>query len=875
VSATSAKDDAYGAFLSSSDLETWTASLDAYRGLLDGAEDVRRARPVDVLHALTLALYVGWLSARYGEEERSDRVFDQLHNLSDRAYGPPAQRGAEEALFPVVIAAAKGYPTTARRLVEKLAKAPPVEIALLVVPQQPTARAAMLEPFVVDQGVDRFVPAFFFYTSALLDLGYQSHAKSLLDRRLAGASGPLIKDLRGQLFELEGSWDEARKEYEGSALASHTYREAICSLILGASIESIASWPAEKVKRFTVGMLDFSGETDRAGVLRSASFVRACRWSGFDNWLVHFELGRLAFQRRHHAEAETHFAAARRAAPQPYRYAIHSSRFTNLTWLGKAVDVDIIPEALAVGHAALLEPAAEKQKAHIRTWLGRHDDESGVLGPVATTTDDYEIGTLHNLRGSIPEALQSWCISVGKSYRPRAFVQLLQAFASYGFESTASELATIVAGEAESNFFDSWELAEAIASVLEKQSPNRLRSGLLQQLLTEIEKRLEKLVESEFQNAIRAFDYFLMRRRLAPARRMLARAERLAEGSEELLLLAIARRKAAGGGWDPRALEALHEAQRQSTDRFERLLIAKELVHLSDLASARTILAEEHVLSDRRDLTPIEYVLALQCAKPCLEPKEREMLEAAAIEAIRRDADAGHFLRYGHRFASRLKSNIEQRLEITFPTGGAAPDVETSKWKQLVDQLERLHNEPSGEQELRLLNTKVDELRDTYSPFARLALWGLHLDRFDAQLRMIDRLRPRVADDQTPMARDVSPRRSRAQQLARRWRTYLVESEPAQASRQLGDIRAFLDQDKDLTVRWDGLRNAEAEKPSKNALLYAKHGAALLGDIASDAERLAMWPSFLGIRAAVDQDARALVDRLHERAASVRDGVTA
>jgi tetratricopeptide (TPR) repeat protein len=870
VSSPTSMDEAYQAFLSSGDLGTWTNSLRAFEGLLPGAGRLCEARSVDVLHTLTIAVYVAWLSRCHGNTERTDQALKVIDELGGRVDQDREFGGSDRRFIQVVIAAAKGYHETARRMVN-LAAAPPVEIALLTVPQRAAPKAAILKPFVLGGAGTSFLPALYFYGAALLDLGYLSDAKNLLKQHGGTSASPLIIDLRGQLLELAGSWREARTEYEKSQWASHIYRRAVCDLILGESIDSLSQWSEENVKKFVAGMLDFSGETDRAGVLRSTSFVRACRWNGFDNWLVHFELGRLSYQRRRHAEAERHLAAAARTAPEPYRFAIRSLRFTNLTWLGDAMETNMEPETLEAGYAALQEQATEEQKASIRTWLGRTASESDVLDP-ALISGHYERGIAHHLRGSVPDAIECWHACIERSYTPRAFFALLKVFASSGFEKTASSLAETVALESHDSFFDIWELAWTISGVLEKQSPTGIGSGLLEEQLNKVETRMEELVESEFQNAIRAIHYFLHRRRPAPARRVLGGAERLAEGSEEHLLLAIARRKAAFGGWDPRVLDNLIRAEHESEDRFERLLIARELVQFGQLAFARAILEEEGVFSIKQDLTAIDYVLALQCAKLCADEARQKLLERAAIKTLQRDVGAGRFCQYGKRFADRLNSNLSQEpLEIAFPTQDEMSKIEASPWRTLVTELDRLGKERQSGQELRLLNEKVDGLSGTGSYFSGFALWGLHLERFNTQLRMIERLRPAVAEDEMPIARDASALRSRARSLARLWRSYLLANEPLQAQSRLGEIRSFLEEEKQLTERWHRLRGAEAEEPAKNIVGFARQGTLLLDHIRSEERMTLHWPAFLEMREAVAEDAGDLAAQLQQRAASVRD----
>ncbi|HME91736.1 MAG TPA: hypothetical protein VKE49_09950, partial [Myxococcaceae bacterium] len=683
-----------------------------------------------------------------------------------------------------------------------------------------------------------FVPALYFYGASLLDLGYQSDAAAVVERhRGASESSPMI-DLRGQLLELAEAWQDAREAYDRSSWARHFYRREVCDLILGEPVDRLANLPEDHVKKFTAGMLDFSGETDRAGVVRSASFVRACRWSGFDNWLVHFELGRLGFQRRRHAEAERHLAAAARTAPEPYHFPILSLRFTNLTWLGGELDLNLTPETLEAAHAALQAPATEDERAHIRTWVGRATDEGGVLDPVFVCNIDYEIGLAHSLRGSVPDAVASWCSCISAAYTPRAFFELLKVFASWGFQKTASRFAEIVALESEDNFFDMWELAEALAGAVARQPSTYLSTGPLTDQLARVERRLEELVESDFQDIIRAFYHFLNQRRLEPASRMLLRAEKLAEGPEEKLCLAIARRRAAVGEWDLRSLEALRRAELQSDDRLERLLIAREFALLGQLPRARAILAEEGVLSKAFDLTPIEYVLALGIAESSvIGEAEREILEQAAVATLHRDIDAGHFPHFGGRFLERLGVSLKRQLENPFRVKEEPTDSEASPWRTLLSELKRLQGEQRVEQELRLLAEKLEALAAAPSPFSRFALWGLHRDRLNIFIRTIDQLRPTVADDQIPLARDLALVRPRAQSLDHIWSQYLLTTKPSEAEHSLDEIRDFLEEERRLTERWDQLRRAETREPLSYAQRYAKRCAVLLDDIRTESQR--------------------------------------
>ena len=212
MSSASALDDAYRSFLCSSSLDSWTASLAAYGGLIDGTEDIRDARPVDICRALTIAIYVAWLSVRCGENERRKVVMQRFHDLSARLVPLQQSAASRGSLLQAVIAAATGYPATGLRLAQQLGKPLSVDLAVLMVPNLAMRRAAMLRPFVLEGDGSGFVPALYFYGSALLDLGYQSSVEALLDRHPNLERSALGIDLGGQLLELAGSWSEAETD---------------------------------------------------------------------------------------------------------------------------------------------------------------------------------------------------------------------------------------------------------------------------------------------------------------------------------------------------------------------------------------------------------------------------------------------------------------------------------------------------------------------------------------------------------------------------------------------------------------------------------------------------------------------------------------
>jgi hypothetical protein len=844
-------DRAYDTFVRGCDLPTWAACLDEYACAFGDSGAAPGARPVDLRRALGIASYVAWLASREGHTQALARAQGQRRALEARARAEPPADARERVLIAAIGAAARGYPATARRMVDALGGPLPVEIDVLTAPARGAAKAARLRPHVQGAAGTPFLPALCLYADALLGLGYPSDAAALAARhRGAGNCAPWI-DLQGQLLELAGDWPQARETYGRSTWTMHAYRAAVCGLILGEPVERLAVLGAEQADRFRAGMASFGGEADRAAIVRSESFVRTCRWNAFDNWLVRFELGRLGFQRRRHAEAERHLAAAARAAPSAYRWPILSLRFTNLTWLGDEFELDLAPETLEAGHAALQEAPAGSGVS-IRTWLADQGGECGLLAPVLAGDDLYEAGVAHSQRGSSPEALAAWGACVADDHVPRAHFELLKTFAAAGFHKTACRFSEAVEREAEDGFFDLWELADALAATHSGEGP-------LAEALARVQARLQTLVQADFQHAARAFQHFLRLRQPEPAARMLAMAERLAEGPEEHLRLAITRRKAGGGEADPAALQALRRAEEQSTDRLERLLIAREFASQGQLPEARSLLAAEGVLAGAQDLTPIEHLLAIEVARACgLGDAERLAIEQAAVSMLQRDAGAGRFLRFGQRFADRLGRLLQRTLVLQQAREGDpdAGDTEVSAWSSFVKQVKGTTRD---DEVLHLLQQKVGSLGAAPSIPEALAFWVLHRDRLDTLVRAIRRRRPAVADDRVPLAYDVTPARPRAQRLARLWRRALL------AGGEASEVRDFLREEDDLTLDWLARRRQDTLEPAQQARQYAAEGARLLDAMRAAAQRGEPWPAFLDVAAAFADDTRELAQGLVER----------
>jgi hypothetical protein len=885
----------YSQFLRSSELSVWLACLEQYQA----EAKLRALSPGDLAEALCVAHYSRWLaylSADDAAESHAASVFERL--------APTAPMTTEASPFcDAVLAACRGYSETARTMLQAARLPIPLEVSVLIMAAAPAKRALELRPRVYGETPARcFLPAVYFYAHALLDLGHLQELRTLLHELAMGTTlvgkdatasvechddcpcaklgpNPLLIDLRGKLFELSGAWGRAHSVYRASTWAVHHYRASICSVIERAAAGTRAGRDApeadELVKR---GMWFGAGESDQAEAVRNASFVNACRWYDFDDWLVHYELGSLGFSRRRHAEAEKHLRAAAEQAPEDFRFAVNHLRFMNLTWLtgnssptdsrrGRVRRLPLRPETLECADAALRAPGAETLKAPIRTWLAGATGDLALLAAMSSD-DAYESGKAHQLRGRMPDALRCWIAAISNGYVPRAFAELITAFSRLGFVETASYLVAIARGESWDNFFQLWELGDLVRQVRHAHAGAQSSAGGLESQFSEIEARLEQLAEPEFQHLIRAWQFYTSYDRADLAARALERATRLAETAEERLLVAMARQ-------DPVGLEQLLVAERESTHRLERLEIAKELVRYGQIARARRLLRAEQVFEPNAALEPVEQVIALQCGSPCLSDAELSALRTQAETDLEQDLHAGLFAKYGNEYVKRLRDNTPDKSSnlrawlVERATSSQQDDSVWTSWKARFDRLKA-----ASYLEYRAEAVGADPPtsgRDDDWLFFELAAWGEVFQTLEALLDDIKNTSPTREPGETPISRSdsIAPG-ARATRVRRLWHDYLSTQDPRRTEQRLDAIKDFYREEQRLEREWEVLRANDVRELLAKARYWMELGRGMLEQITRHAERVPAGPPFLAVREHVLRDAALLCERLSNQTALTR-----
>jgi hypothetical protein len=846
--------DVYRTFLQTTDLKSWEGCLQHYCDLLNESSGKKPFPLSRLAEGLCIGQYTLWLAWLCGEEQTEKNARQSVERFAEVALAHDLALTAKGARVLAVIAACRGYAAIAREILEEAGEEIPLEIALIILPGPPAKRVQVLQELVgIDVGQDTFLPALHFYAHALLDLGYLDQVREVLDKAGSRGDVPLMIDLRGKLAELSGEWSKAELLYRSSNWITHEYRASICSVILRASagMGTDQSWFAAGEKALR-GMMISDSETDQTEVVRTASFVNACRWYSFDNWLIHYELGVLSFRRRRHAEAEEYLKMSAKRAPEAARFAINSLRFTNLTWIRDA-NLDTKPETCECAHAALLEPAAESKKAHIRTYLARVTRELSLLEPVDVEGGPYERGEANEIRDRIPEALQCWSEAIRKAYVPRALHRLIRRFTACSFEHTAVYLAGIVMREAQDDFFDLWELGDVLLSIRQDAASSAALRLELDKLLSQIATRLEQLAEFEFQHLMRAWEFYNRYNRGDLAARVLRRAARLAESAEEHLTLAIANQDAMGQAH-------LQRAEREASHRLMRLEIARRYADFGQVSRARQILKSAGVFDANTHLDPLEYVIALKCKNPCLNGEERQALLKRATQQLDQDLRAGLHVRYASRFLDRLAecgTEIPSEIRSRFAENDGNEEAETL-WKSWASTLERLDNQTLLEEERKSMEARASTYeQDEIVTFHYLSVWeNLHRSIGGIQ-QAIKSVRPGREPDETPIRR-ATAENERGARVSRLWRAHLDATDPQRAENLLEQVREFYREEERLLDEWEAQRRRDMQRDLQKTKSYIDWGMDVLTLIERSAARGGLWPPFLNIEKPMLNDIESL-----------------
>ncbi len=862
----------YAEFLNAADLHVWRKCLDRYaaQAQVFGTE---AGMDLDALaQGLCIAYYTRWFAILADEEATRVWANETFELLAKAAGRQNLERSRAGVRVNALIAAGRGYPAAARALIEAAGTDVPIEVSLLMTPQAPSRVAQILaQPVAEDRQGGLFLPAVMVYADALIELGYLQQAQAVLERYSAAASNPLLIDLQGKLYELSGAWEKAQSCYSQSkAWAVHKYRAAICAVIVQVSKGQAVDLPwADTDESLQKAMLSGGSESDQAEVARAGSFVNVCRWYNFDNWLVHYELGSLSFRRKRHTEAEKHLSIAARQAPATVAFAVNHLRFINLTWLGSTAmgqGLPVKPETLECAHATLQARGPEDVKATIRTWLAAAVHDPTCLQPVYQSDDLFAQGEAYEFEGNTPAALQRFSQSAAQSYLPRAYHHLIESLAYCGFEETTCYLIDITMDESWEDFFQLWELGKALVAILHDKE-RYFTLDHISERFARIEERLEQLAGVEFQHLMRVWRFYLSYDRGDLAVRALQQADQLAESPEELLLLATARRDRSG-------LLSLLRAEGESTHRLERLEIARELAQRGQINRARRILQSERVFEPGEALSPLEFVLVLECGSPCLSKDEISVLSERAVANLVRDQRAGLFGPYAGEFMKRLRDHIEvpsSYLSDWLTESASATEKIESEWKSWQSTLDK-HPDPERlEQQRRRIESQLSESdNDEAELFFSLAIWGPVFRNLDALLGSIRGIRPNREPDQTPISRtDSIATNLRAKTVSRLWRDYLNNRDEEQAERLLDQVKAFYRDEQRLRNEWDTLRRNDMQGPLETLRYLVEAGQGVLDRIGRCVRHADLWPPFLRVREHMLRDIDALRERLSTQMNSV------
>ena len=862
----------YTTFLESADLKTWESALQSYDHLLGDKGQINDVSITELAEGLILSTYVVWLSDLQGETGRYENalhIFRQLFQLTGQL---KKLKTVNTRLVEAIIAGSCGYCMTAQEIVKNFSGDIPIEVRLMMLPQSPSKKAQIIKDqiFLGDEQPS-FLPAVYFYCHALLELGYYQEVRNQVEKvkRIDFKSNGLVIDLQAKLLEFAGNWEKAAELYGRSEWAIHRYRYILCQNITAGSGQfDLNGIDLGSDQKFIIGMRDFKTETDPVDLARSNMFINTCRWHGFENWLVQFELGKVSFQQRRHLEAEKHFKLAVENAPTTTQLPINNLRFSNLTWFRGSIvrDLSIEAETLECAQAVLDSGGKEAEKVYAREYLARRTNSNSLLTPIFETDNEYAKGLAYRrLEGHQPLAMASWVKALNQSYLHRAWFELIYIFTDLQFAYTVEYIIDIVFRESWEDFAQLWELGDCLIIVFNRTSTHFTVRQIIGDKLEELDKRIRVLCQMEFQNLMRAFEFYIKYRRPDIAGDLLRRAATVAERPDEYLELAIARRNVAWFALDQQdmlGLGSLLRAEREASHRLEKLLIARELVKSGQFPGARNILTSIGLFEQDKAWEPIEYIVALQCGQPCLTKQEIIALGEDAAHSLKKDIASGRFAKYAQSFIRRLEEYATVSLDNPFDYKKDQFELikRESLWQEWKVALEEGKKGYNLVKEEVLLREKIEELQFKQTEYLyAYTMWKYVLNNYEEKLDEIMNTRPNLDDSETSISKSGSiVSNERAHRLARLWKEYLI----GENEEHLNAIKAFTLEEKRLTENWESLRKKEMEQALRRAHIYVRSSQTILEIIKMREEIESPWPFFLDIQDHILLDIQQLSKRL-------------
>lgn len=856
----------YARFLATADVAVWSDCLDELAARAATADGEQLAEVL--AQGLCVANYLQWLARVSGELAVASRAEAHVRELRGRVVAAGARAGDSWRRCWALVLVCDRYFVHAHALVGEAGITSP-ELAVLLVSGDDIARLSGLRRLVRGTPPTTFLPAVFDYTLALVNIGEVAEAQRLLATGGWDEDDPLLIDLRGSIHERLGHWSAAFAAYCRSPWPAHRYRAAVVGTITGQWSESEALEFDEPLQRV---LFDLDAELDQAGMSRSVAFLNACLWRPVESWMLELELGKLCFRRRQFAEADVHLSRALLAAPTAARRPIADLRFTNTTWLTGAdrpSPLNLLPEALTAGDAAVQLGGDDDTTAPVRTWMARETGNLSLIPASVAGWSAYDRVTAFEALDHPALAIDAAVEAVETSYYHRAVGMLIRRLHAAGLTQAVVRLGAIVLSESETSFFALWETCQRLHELLvlesvtvenpaadpaleptgaisadaaddsagaghEADDADRSEDAAeaLQRLVVRYHSRLWELSQFEFMNAMRASRVAREAGDEDLAEELLLRAAKQAEGVSELMAVAVERRTGSPRGVhsDQEALACLARARTGARDRLERLEIAREMLAYGAIRDGQAILAAEGVVSAQAPLSHSEMTVALQCAQSFAESDSRALAVRAA-RRIAQDAAAGVLGPYPQTYADRLIETVEQNVRQAVGQVREALGPELLKpmsiepwagesadgWSAMKERIDALLSVPT-EGEPGDISAQLDELCATAS--------------FGLRLLMVTRLRERLASLQREL-RAVTPTLPAAQvpvgnwydivegersiMLCYLWRSRILGADDAVEGADLDD---FFTEEQRLTDEWERLRR-EAAAPVLERIAFA------------------------------------------------------
>jgi len=569
-------------------------------------------------------------------------------------------------------------------------------------------------------------------------------------------------------------------------------------------------------------------------------------------WIIDFELGKLAFQRRRYWDADDYLRSAESSCPPEALFEIRHLRFINLSWLTSSSNLNrqpMLPEAIDAGLAALEVAEPGPARDTILLWLAGETKDYNFVKPVLAGEDEFSIAQAHELVGNTLGEVSALLACVDASFTPRAFHSLIGWFARARLFKSADYLTEVALKESAHSFFDSWELATTLLNLRSVLDPN---SAALQQLSERIQTaslQLQQLSRSEFQHLIRTFEFFSSQNRDDLAELILTRAARLAEGTDENLKIAIARRpdgRYGAGEGAKQGLDCLVKAEREASRRIDRLHAASEYCIYGHLQKGRQILEKESAFDGNCNFNDFEYVAALKSGG-WLDRRDFETLAKNAFVAAAKKFQAGIRRRFESLFLQRLYDTVHD-IDSSFAeyllgqqgfrkiktsrrssSSGEAANATLSDWDSLRLKTVR------GKLSLKALEQRLEPIARS-SPAAPLVLWsevlqGLesaeHASRIDTA-----HLRP----EEVPISRSGDVTNPRSVELHNLWRAHFGATSSNEQQAALDGIRVFEQHERQLLLRWKRERYAKTAEHVRRERLLCQRATTVLAQLRSRVE---------------------------------------